>query len=417
LKSKIPEESEIVLNNCDQRSNKKGSICMEHEIVSIKLTPLHVPFKKEVQDMMGSGEGGLGMAIPSEEEWLGADFVICQLTSNDGSIGIADVILWLPEDGTLPEYLLLAAEKALGKYVLGENPFNIEQIHHRMDNNVARNEIAKGLLENACYDLMGKISHRPACDLMGGKSLDEIPLAVLVPLNDPETMRLYAKTFYQTGYRTFRYKLGRNVSDDVEISETLRQALGPNVRLRVDYNQAYSPTEAVRAIKSIEPFGIDYAEQPVGIDDFIGMTYVQKHVDTPLMAHESFFSMKDFLVLVEMGAVGVLGVNCGRPGGILNTLKAIDYAKQRGLGVVIHDQSLGISAAMLTQLAAARYNSLDHATELFGHMMLEDDLIVSPLTFRKGKVRVPEGPGWGVELDEKALDKYTAGPSVLIEKK
>ena len=83
--------------------------------------------------------------------------------------------------------------------------------------------------------------------------------------------------------------------------------------------------------------------------------------------------------------------------------------------MVIHDQSLGISAAMLTHLATAKYHSINHATELFGHVMLEDDLIVSPLKFKKGKVKVPEGPGWGVELDEKALDKYKTEPTITIQ--
>lgn len=389
---------------------------MNPEIISIELTPIHVPFKKEASNLMQSGEGSLGMAIPSEEAWLGGDFVICRLTSNDDNIGIADTFLWIPEDGTLPEHIIASIKKALHKYVLGENPFNIERMHRRMDNNVARNELAKGLLELACYDLMGKIANRPACDLMGGKTVDEIPLAALVPLTDLETMKLYVETFYKAGYRSFRFKLGRGVSEDREICEALRGILGPKVRLRVDYNQAYRPAEAVQAIKAIEPFGIDYAEQPVQTDDFLGMAFVQKHVNTPLMAHESFFSLKDFILLVEIQAVGVLGINSGRPGGLINSLNAISYAEQRGLGIVIHDQSLGISAAMLTHLAAAKFNAINHATELFGHLMLEDDLIVKPLEFKKGWVKVPEGPGWGIELDEKALEKYATGPTILLEK-
>ncbi|NVM02452.1 MAG: mandelate racemase/muconate lactonizing enzyme family protein [Candidatus Helarchaeota archaeon] len=388
---------------------------MNPKIVSIDLTPIHVPFRKETREVMESGEGSLGMAIPSEEPWTGADFVICRITTSDGSIGVADVLLWLPEDGLLPENVINSVEKGFGKYFLGENPFNIRRIHDRLDRNVARNEIEKGLLENACYDLMGKIINRPACDLMGGKSVDRIPLAVLVPLTDLNTMVTYAKFFYNSGYKSFRYKLGSNIIEDVEISKTLREVFGPKVRLRVDYNQAYRPAEAVQAIKSIEPYDIDYAEQPVSKNDFLGMAYVQKRVDTPLMAHESFFSLNDFATLVELRAVGVLGINCGRPGGIINSLKAIDYAEQRGLGVVVHDQSLGISAAMLIHLVAAKYHSINHDTELFGHMMLEDDLIVKKLEFKKGMVKVPEGPGWGVQLDEEALEKYATGPTIFLE--
>ena len=72
-----------------------------------------------------------------------------------------------------------------------------------------------------------------------------------------------------------------------------RDALGPEARLRVDYNQAYTADEAVRAIEAISPFGIDCAEQPVRADDWLGMARVQRRVAVPLMAHEGCFSLTD----------------------------------------------------------------------------------------------------------------------------
>ena len=250
---------------------------------------------------------------------------------------------------------------------------------------------------------------------MGGKIKNEIPLAALIPLTDVRLMVGIAKSYYKQGYRTFRYKLGKNIQNDIEISEKIRRTLGNEVRLRVDYNQAYTPEEAVRAIKSIEPFGIDFAEQPVKADDYIGMAYVQQRVNTPLMAHEGFFNLRDFITLVELNAVGVLGINSERPGGVTNALEAIVYADKRGISTVIHNQPLGIASAMHIHMAAAKYNSLGYATELFGHVMLEDDLIVKPLDYSKGVAKVPDGPGWGVILDEKALQKYSTNPTIAIE--
>ena len=98
-----------------------------------------------------------------------------------------------------------------------------------------------------------------------------------------------------------------------------------------------------------------------------------------------------------------------------NALRAIDYAEQRGLGVVIHNQSLGIGSAMQLHVAAARHHGLGHATELFGHVMLEDDLILQEIDYSGGRAALPSGPGWGVSLDEEALAKYATGPSVTIE--
>jgi muconate cycloisomerase len=145
------------------------------------------------------------------------------------------------------------------------------------------------------------------------------------------------------------------------------------------------------------------------------MAHVQQRVDTPVMAHEGCFSLQDIVTLAELGGIGIVGLNSERPGGVTNALRAIDYAEQRGMGAVIHNQTLGVATAMQIHLAAARHHSLGHATELFGHVMLEDDLIVEPINYDGGTATVPAGPGWGVELDEDALKKYATADTAIVE--
>ena len=147
------------------------------------------------------------------------------------------------------------------------------------------------------------------------------------------------------------------------------------------------------------------------------MVRVQSQVRVPLMAHEGCFSLLELVDLIELGAVGIVGINTERPGGISHALQAIDYATRRSMGVVIHNQPLGIASAAQIHLAAARWPVLGHAIELFGHVMLEDDLIGDSLEYSNGQVVVPEGPGLGVELDEAALEKYATAPATVIEAK
>ncbi len=384
-------------------------------ITRIELTPVFVPFHSYVQETMRSA-GGLGMAIPAEEAWLGGDFVICKLIAEDGSVGLGEAFVWLPETGVSPGQVISAIKDALGKYLLGESPFDIERIRHRMEINVAKNEVAKGLLDMACYDLMGRITKRSACDFMGGRAVDEIPLAALIPLTDAESMAEMAQFFYNDGIRTFRLKLGRSITEDVGIVGKVRQTLGSEVRIRVDYNQAYkNAATAVRAIKAIEPFGIEYAEQPVRNTDYLGMAAVQKRVDTPIMSHEDCFSLQDIVTLIELKAVGIVGLNPERPGGVTAALRALTYAEQRGLGAVLHNQPLGINSATIIHIAAARHHQLGYATELFGHVMLEDDLITGFIDYSAGTATVPDGPGWGVDLDEDALQKYAVAPTTILK--
>ncbi len=389
---------------------------MAHKISRIELFPLHVPFKSSVQQAMAGPGTSVGMAIKVDEAWNGGDFVLCKLTTDGGDVGWGEAFVWLPETGVNPFQIIEIVQKALGKYVLGADPFDAEKILLKMNHNVARNEVAKGLIDMAFYDLMGKIKSVPARDLMGPERCDSVPLAALVPLGEVETMVLYAKEFYRMGFKTIRLKLGRSVEDDVAITRAVRDVLGSGARLRVDYNQAYErPPDAIRAINAITPFNIDVAEQPVDKDDYLGMKEVQARVSVPLMAHEGCFSFRDFATLAELKAVKVLGLNSERPGGVTMALKAMNHAKALGMGTVIHNQPLGIASAMHLHLAAARYHDLGHDVELFGHVMLEDDLIVKPLKYNKGVGRVPEGSGWGIEVDEAALAKYSVGAAVALK--
>lgn len=385
-------------------------------IERLELFPLHVPFRAVVRETMARSAGGLGMAIPAEEAWLGGDFVIARLTADDGSQGLGEAFVWLPETGVSPAQVIDAVSNGLAHYVLGASPFDAVRLRARMDNNVARSEVAKGLLDMACHDLAGRIEGRSIAARLGGGAVAELPLAALIPLSDAQSMVDMALFFQQGGTATFRLKLGRSIDEDRAIVAAAREALGAPARLRVDYNQAYAPDDAIRAIAAIAPFGIDCAEQPVAASDWLGMAAVQKAVTVPLMAHESCFSVTDFTVLLALGAVGVLGVNTERPGGISEALRAIDYAAARGLGTILHNQPLGIASAAQVHIGAARAAVLGHAMELFGHIMLEDDLIEEPLDYSGGLVRVPSGPGLGVSLDEAALDRYATAPPVVLQR-
>jgi muconate cycloisomerase len=383
----------------------------------IELFSLHVPFRAEVREAMARSEGGLGMAIPAEEAWTGSDCILARLTTEDGSQGLGEAFIWLPETGVSPAQVVDAVQHGLARYVLGADPFAVARLRARMDANVARSEVAKGLLDMACYDLMGHVAGRPAHDFMGGRGADSLPLAALVPLMDQETMVAMAVWFHASGTNTIRLKLGRGAEADRAIVKAVREAVGPDVRLRVDYNQAYTPDEAVRAIAAIAPWAIDCAEQPVRASDWLGMVRVQQAVAVPLMAHEGCFSLTDVTALIELGAIRVVGINTERPGGITHALQAMDYAARRGLGIVLHNQPGGIASAAQIHLGAARADVLGHAMELFGHIMMEDDLILEPLDYSGGSVRVPDGPGLGVVLDEGAVDRYSVAAPVVMERR
>ena len=391
----------------------------DYKINKIEITPVFVPFTEQVKQAMSESGDGTGTAIGIDDPWLGVDAAICKVFTDNKEVepGIGEVITWLPETGISIPQVIDSIKQYIGKFIIGQNPFNVQAISAKLDKNFARNEVAKGLIDMCLYDLMGKITGRPAYDFMGGcpNGVDSIPLSALLPLADVSIVKAFAQMFYKQGYRTFRLKLGNSIPDDIELIKMMRDTFGNEIRLRVDYNQAYTAPEAIRAIKAIEPYGIDFAEQPVDKDNYMAMQYVQKHVYTPLMSHEGCFSLNEYTTLAQMDAVRVFGINTERPGGITKALKAMDYAILRGLGIVLHSQPLGISSAIHTHLTVARYDQIDFDTELFGYIMIEDDLIKEPLIYHEGQVDIPHGPGWGVEIDEEALKKYATGKKIIIK--
>lgn len=383
-------------------------------IRSIELFQARVPLSRLARGAMAASDNGLGMAIPAEEPWLEADFLMCRLIDGDGNEGWGESYVWLPESGTSNADMASVIEHHLSTYVLGADPASTQALAARLDRNVARNEMAKGLVDLACHELAAQQMGRPVHDLLGGAAVDRIALCGLVPMGSPADVAALCDGYRNSGYRTVRLKLGTSPNHDRDVVVAVRERCGDDLRIRVDYNQAYSTTTAVRALQLLEPYGIDAAEQPLPVGDLLGMVEVARRTTIPLFLHEGFFSMGDLVALIESGGCGVVGINTERPGGITGALRAIDYAAARGMGTIIHNQPLGIGTAAHAHIAAARADRLGHDVELAGDIMFEEHLVTSRYAVEDGAMVLPGGPGWGIEVDRDALDDHlVAAPAVL----
>src|SRR5690606_8170330 len=119
-------------------------------IVAIDLFEVEVPLSPLARSSMEASENGLGMALAAEEPWNEADFLLCRLEDEDGVAGWGEAYVWLPETGVSQREMATAIRDHLSRYVLGARPSDVQAIGARMDRNVARNEIAKGVLDIAC---------------------------------------------------------------------------------------------------------------------------------------------------------------------------------------------------------------------------------------------------------------------------
>ena len=375
-------------------------------IERIELFEVKVPLSELARGAMAQSDNGRGMAIPTEESWLEADFLYCRLIDEDGAEGWGEAYVWLPETGVSQREMAMAIRDHLAKYVLGARPTDVQALAARMDRNVARNEVAKGLIDIACHELAARELGRPVHDLIGGAAVDRIPLCGLLPLLDPDTTAELAAGYQRSGYGTVRIKLGTSPHADRAVIAAVRDRCGDDLRIRVDYNQAYDSATAVRALSLIEPYGIDAAEQPLPLGDLLGMVRVQAQTPIPVFLHEGFFSLADAVALTDAGGMGIMGINAERPGGVTGALRAIDYAAARGMGTIIHNQPLGIGTAVHAHIAAARFDRLGHSPEIAGDVMFDHHLTAERYVVESGCLVLPGGPGWGVTVDRNALSDH-----------
>jgi len=187
----------------------------------------------------------------------------------------------------------------------------------------------------------------------------------------------------------------------------IREAVGPEVSLRADANQGYSPKEAVQFCRLCERYGVglELLEQPVAAHDLPGMAHVRRSVDTLIEADESCFTPQDALAIIRHEAADVLNIKLGKAGGFTQAKKIAALAEAAGLKCVLGTAfGLGLEIAAKAHLFAALEIVTD-AVE-FTELSLHGNLLKPPwdsrfaLPLEDGCLPVPDGPGLGVEVAE-----------------
>ena len=341
------------------------------------------------------------------------EFILTRVHTDEGIQGIGEVPPLPPLSPESQPVIATMIEKWIAPQLIGEDPFDIERIWTKMDFVAPTYPMSKAPLDMALYDIMGKTLGVPAHKLLGGSTVEKFPLVGLIGIGSEEEVVSEALRFVEEGYTGLRLKIGPG--QDAGNVEAIREAVGDDVTIRVDGNQGYSIAEAAKAIRAMEPFGIELVEQPTPWWDFRGIADVAAAVDTPIMPHESIVQISDVKNLFDLGALGVLGLKTYRPGGGLTSArKLLDAARLMGVPCMLHDDvEMGVSLAAASQFIAARIGDLKFKAELSGYPeWIADYVEKTPLKMEGGYAHVPEGPGLGVELDPAKIEKYTTGTIV-----
>ncbi|KAA0179421.1 muconate cycloisomerase [Cupriavidus gilardii] len=336
--------------------------------------------------------------------------VIVRLRASDGieGIGEATTIGGLSYGEESPEGIKLAIDTYLAPALIGQDATNVHGAMARL-NKVARgNRFAKSALETALLDAQGKRLGVPLATLLGGAVRDALPVLWTLASGDTardieEAERLLAERRHDT----FKLKIGRRaVRDDVAHVAAIKRALGDRARVTVDVNQAWNEADAANGIAMLEAAGIDLIEQPIARENRVGLARLAARFVVPIMADEAVTGPEDAMELARLGAADVFALKIAKSGGIFGMLRTAAVGDAAGIalyGGTMLEGSVGTIAAAhgfctLPQLA--------WGTELFGPLLLKDDVVLERPAYRDFALRLPDGPGLGLALDEDKLAHY-----------
>jgi len=338
---------------------------------------------------------------------------LVRVETDEGLVGLGEACpayeftgdtLWTVQD-VIGEYL--------GPSVIGRDPFQLEAITHRWERELytVGNQAAMAGLEMALWDLQGKALGRPLYDLLGGRTRDGLTEVIAFGWDDPATLAAKTRAMRAEGITVFKIKVGDTPERDEQRVAAVREAAGSSARITVDANQGWWDAKtAVRAIKLLEPYSIEFVEQPVRMDDLEAARRVRDRVDVPIALDESIRGPREALAAVKAGACDIFVVKLMKTGGILNALKVNAIAEAAGITVMMGnmgESSLGLAAHFHLNVALANAVHCDADLPWRPGGCTHDIGEGLGVELRDGvsTVTVPDGPGLGVVLDEDNVER------------
>jgi L-alanine-DL-glutamate epimerase-like enolase superfamily enzyme len=214
-----------------------------------------------------------------------------------------------------------------------------------------------------------------------------------------------ARAAISDGFSCIYLKVGLDPTDDIQTVRALRDALGPDTRIRIDANEMWSPGMAVRVIRQLEDCDLEFVEQPVLRQDVEGLAAVRRRVRTPIAADQAARTVHDLLRVIRLDAADVVCSDPGSAGGIGAARKHAAIAEAAGLPMFVHSNvEIGIGTAAAAHLAAA-FPNCSYPSQTEYQFVRHGDVLAEPLTLESGHLVVPEGPGLGVEVDAERVNE------------
>ena len=262
------------------------------------------------------------------------------------------------------------------------------------------------------WSIAGKAVNLPVYQLLGGKVRDKVRIKLVVWARDVPGSRAMAEQHLKLGVTCVKVKTGIDPEGDIARVRAVREVTPRDIPVTIDSNCGWTIQQAKYCLRALADEKLLLAEQPIPAGDPAALAELRRDTPTPIMADESVFTLQDAWLLTVHRAADILSIYPGKHGGIAATAEIVAVAKAAGLRCAIGSNlELGIGTAAMLHVAAAfpEIDSDSYPADTIGPLYHDADLITAPLDLGPPHAKVPDGPGLGVELDEKALAKFRVG--------
>ncbi len=288
-------------------------------------------------------------------------------------------------------------EGPLSAVLLGRSPDDLNDLVRDVREAVVGNWGAKAAVDVAVHDLAARRRGVSMSTFLGA-SRHQVDTDVTVSAGPVEELAATALKRVSEGFRVLKLKVGKDSGSDVATVMAVRDAVGPKASIRVDANQGWSVREAVGVIRALEDAGagLEFVEQPVAAYDVDGLARVTSAVQTPVMADETVFSLRDLSRVIERRAADLVNIKLAKCGGLAAARSMLDLAKAHDVGVIVGSMmegpiGVGAAASLVAAYGTTRTSDLDAA------WWLSSSPVVGGLTYDAATVILPDSPGLGVE--------------------
>jgi L-alanine-DL-glutamate epimerase-like enolase superfamily enzyme len=325
---------------------------------------------------------------------------VVKISTDEGITGYAEVC---PLGSTYMEAYARGVPSGIaeiGPALLGQDPCQINAVYGIMDSNLSGHNYIKAPIDIACWDILGQAAGVSVATLLGGRCVEDIPLYRAISQGPSEQMKEDVSRFRAEGYRRFQLKVGGDPDEDIKRTRDVLTVIKPGDILVADANTGWIPRNAIRVVNALEGEDL-YIEQPcISLEECLT---VRNHTNLPMVLDEVIKGVPHFLRAHAQKAMDVINIKISRVGGLSKARQLRDLCQPLGIAMTLEDSWGGdITTAAIAHLAGSTMPEF-HFTSTDFNSYNDYSVTENPPRREEGRLKVPDGPGLGIKVDEKKL--------------